>query len=84
MMHDPVKPPKIAWKSNALPKIIPNIVPRFFAFITSTTIEISTYATPITGTRTPVTLVSFLAPPRMITAKSTARMIPMIIGVVFS
>ena len=42
MMQDPTNPPKIASKSNALLKIIPNIVPMFFAFITRTTSDIRT------------------------------------------
>ena len=84
MMQEPANPPKMALKSKALEKIMPNMCPRFGMLMASTISATRTYMTPITGTRTSVTLISRFAPPRTTMPKRTASTMPMTAGVEFS
>ena len=82
MMQEPAKPPKMALKSKAPRKIMPKTFPKSPMWVMTTNRETSTYSTPITGTRTSVTLVSRLPPPSTQAPKRTASAAPMITGVV--
>ncbi len=72
-----VAPPTVASGLNAHSNMSANVAGRFGAFITSTTMDPSTYSTAMIGTIFSVTAARRETPPRKMTPASTTTAIPM-------